>query len=152
MPFFPTSNLKYSGEAFQQRNEETGDFYGFIKDIRPIKSNTNSTVFGVIEIEVPGKPGVFQDYLNYNPAKAQQNTDFIVSHAKQAVLSTGKSVNADLLQQSVDWAEKVYNQIKDEHLRIHFAQNRTSRGLNIVYIPQSEDQAQSAPMADQPAF
>ena len=91
MSFFPTTNAKSNGANFPEQNRKCGPFSGVIKDIRPIKSNSNNTVFAVIELEVQGEPGVFQDYLNFNPKKA-----------KTAVSSNNKEEESTYVVQSGD--------------------------------------------------
>lgn len=143
MSFFPTTDVKSNGANFAEQNRKTGSFTGKIKDIRQIKSSNNPTVFAVIEIEVPGEPGVFQDYLNFNPAKAEKSMGFLVSHAKSAVLSTGNTVDDG--EKDMAWVENAYTQIGNNHLDVHFTQSMNANGqLNINYIPKTSQMVQQA--------
>ena len=138
MSFFPQSKIKSNGNNFPQQNRTTGQFVGKIKAIREIKSNSNPTVFGVIELEVEGQPGVFQDYLNYNPNKAEQSVGFLVSHAKACVLSTGATVNADE-EKDLNWVESTYRALLANQADIHFTQTADQNGrVSINYDAQQE--------------
>lgn len=149
MSFFPTTDVKSNGANFAEQNRKTGSFTGKFKDIRPITSKSNPTVFAVIEIEVPGEPGVFQDYLNFNPNKAENSMGFLVSHAKSAVLSTGNKV--DDSEKDIAWVEAAYKQIGDKHLDVHFSQSMNANGqLSINYIPKESQTVATTPTVAQP--
>lgn len=140
MSIFPNTNAKSNGASFPQQNRSTGIFTGVIKDIREIKSNTASTVFGVIEIEVEGQSGVFQDYLNFNPDKAVESMGYLVSHCKAAIESAGKTIDNPDEEKTMAWVEQSYNKLKDGKLPITFQQTINSRGqLNINFV--SKDSA-----------
>lgn len=139
MSFFPTTNAKSNGANFPEQNRKCGEFQGVIKDIRPIKSNSNNTVFAVIELEVQGEPGVFQDYLNFNPKKATESMGYLVSHCKSAILSAGLSLSNPDEEKDMQWVEASYQKLKDAKKVLNFQQSANSRGqLNINYIPVSE--------------
>ena len=151
MSFFPITNAKSNGANFAQRNEKCAEFIGKLTAIRQITSKTNPTVFAVVEIEVPGEPGVFQDYLNFNPTKAEQSMSFLVSHVKQAIQSAGYPV--DDAEKDMAWVEKAYNQLIVNKCDVHFAQSRSTRGLNITYLPQEgKSQTPEVNMPPMPAI
>ena len=87
----PITQVKSAGSNISIANTETGRFTGRIKDIRNITSARANTVFAVIDIEVPGKSGLFTDYLNFNQAKAEQSMSFLVNHIKQMCQSANQS-------------------------------------------------------------
>lgn len=139
MSFFPQTNTKSNGNAVSQANRECGNFKGIIKDIREIKSTNNPSVFAVIDIEVEGKPGVFQDYLNFNPQKAEQSMGFLVAHCKSAILSTGAPISNPDEEKDMNWVETSYTKLKDSKSVLHFQQSADANGrLNINYIPVSQ--------------
>lgn len=139
MSIFPTTNAKSNGANFPEQNRECGQFTGYIKAIRPIKSNSNSTVFAVIELEVPGKPGVFQDYLNFNENKATESMGYLVSHCKSAILSTGNTISNPDEEKDMDWVEQSYDKLMKSKANLTFQQSSNSRGqLNINYVSPSE--------------
>ena len=139
MSFFPTTNAKSNGANFAEQNRECGVFTGVIKDIREIHSNSNSTVFGVIEIEVPGKAGVFQDYLNFNQEKATESMGYLVSHCKSAILSAGETIANPDEEKDMAWVEASYKKLKDGKMKVTFQQSMNSRGqLNINFVTASE--------------
>ena len=139
MSIFPNTNAKSNGANFPEQNRTCAQFTGVIKDIRPIKSNSNATVFAVIEIEVQGQPGVFQDYLNFNPDKATESMGYLVSHCKSAILSAGQEITNPDEEKDMEWVEKSYNKLKDGKMPITFQQSANSRGqLNINYVSASE--------------
>ena len=139
MSFFPQTNAKSNGANFPEQNRKCGTFTGVIKDIRPIKSNNNSTVFAVIELEVDGEPGVFQDYLNFNPDKAAESMGYLVSHCKAAILSAGETISNPDEEKDMDWVEKSYAKLKDGKIKLNFQQSSNSRGqLNINYVSASD--------------
>lgn len=135
MAFFPTTNVKSNGASFSEQNKTCSTFTGKISAIREIKSDKNPTVFGVIEIKVDGQPGVFQDYLNFNPSKANKSMSFLVSHCKACISSTGQAISNPEEEKDMDWIEKSYNKIKDGGLSVTFTQSMNAKGqLNISYI------------------
>lgn len=137
MSFFPQTTVTASGNNYTQANLECGDFTGIIKDIREIKSNSNPTVFAVIDIEVEGKPGVFQDYLNFNSNKAEQSMGFLVSHTKQAILSSGNTVDLNE-NKDMAWVEQSLNKLKESKTKLDFNQSCNSKGqVNITFIPKN---------------
>lgn len=133
--FFPQTQAKSNGAGFAEQNRKCSTFTGKISAIRPIKSDKNPTVFGVIEITVDGEPGVFQDYLNFNPNKAQESMSFLVSHCKSAIISTGNEVINPDEEKDMAWVERSYRQIVDQNLSVTFNQSQNNRGqLNITYL------------------
>lgn len=139
MSFFPNTNAKSNGANFTEQNRKCGNFTGIIKDIREIHSNSNNTVFGVIEIEVAGEPGVFQDYLNFNPAKATESMGYLVAHCKSAILSAGQPISNPDEEKDMAWVETSYQKLRDGKMPVHFQQSMNSRGqLNINFTTASE--------------
>lgn len=137
MSFFPQTNIKANGNNYTVANLKCGEFTGVIKDIRQIKSNANPTVFAVVDIEVAGEPGLFQDYLNFNSNKAEQSMGFLVSHTKQAVISAGKTVSLDE-EKDMAWVESTLSNLKDTQTPIHFRQSQNGQGrVTINFIPAS---------------
>lgn len=135
MSFFPTTNAKSNGANFPEQNRKCGPFVGVIKDIRPIKSNSNSTVFAVIELEVEGEPGVFQDYLNFNPDKAAESMGYLVSHCKAAIESAGLPISNPDEEKDMGWVESSYDKLKKSGAKLNFQQSANSRGqLNINFV------------------
>ena len=143
MSFFPQTNIKSNGANFAEQNRKCGTFTGKIARIRQITSKNNPTVFAVIELEAPNEPGVFQDYLNFNPQKAEKSMGFLVAHAKSAVLSTGNTV--DETEKDMNWVESAYAKIGNEQLDVCFTQSMNANGqLNINYIPKNSQMVQQA--------
>ena len=135
MSFFPNTNAKSNGNNFPEQNRECGQFEGVIKALRPIKSNSNSTVFAVLELEVAGKPGVFQDYLNFNENKAAESMGFLVSHCKAAILSAGLPISNPDAEKDMAWVEESYNKLMKNGAKLTFQQSANYRGqLSINYV------------------
>lgn len=132
---FPQTNIKSSGANFPQQNRECGTFTGIITAIRPISSKNNATVFAVIEIEVAGKAGVFQDYLNFNPEKAVESMGYLVSHCKAAIESAGKEISNPEEEKDIEWVEQSYNKLMTGKTPVTFQQSANSKGqLNINFV------------------
>lgn len=139
MSIFPQTDAKSNGANFPEQNRKCGPFTGVIKDIRPIKSNSNSTVFAVIELEVEGEPGVFQDYLNFNPEKATESMGYLVSHCKAAILSAGLPIANPDEEKDMNWVEESYDKLKKAGAKLNFQQSANSRGqLNINFVAAGE--------------
>lgn len=139
MSFFPNTNAKSNGANFPEQNRKCGPFTGVIKALRPIKSNSNSTVFAVLELEVEGEPGVFQDYLNFNPEKATESMGYLVSHCKAAILSAGLTINNPDEEKDMAWVEDSYNKLMKAGAKLNFQQSSNSRGqLNINFVAAGE--------------
>lgn len=135
MAIFPTSTAKSNGANFPQQNRETGDFTGVITAMRPIRSNSNNTVFAVLEIAVEGKAGLFQDYLNFNPAKEAESVGYLVSHCKAAIESAGGQISNPDEEKDLTWVETSYQKLIDKKAKVKFQQSMNSRGqLNINFI------------------
>ena len=135
MAIFPTSTAKSNGANFPQQNRETGDFTGVITAMRPIRSNSNNTVFAVLEIAVEGKAGLFQDYLNFNPAKEAESVGYLVSHCKAAIESAGGQISNPDEEKDLTWVETSYQKLIDKKAKVDFQQSMNSRGqLNINFI------------------
>ena len=135
MAIFPTSTAKSNGANFPQQNRETGDFTGVITAMRPIRSNSNNTVFAVLEIAVEGKAGLFQDYLNFNPAKEAESVGYLVSHCKAAIESAGGQISNPDEEKDLTWVETSYQKLIDKKAKVEFQQSMNSRGqLNINFI------------------
>lgn len=135
MAIFPTSTAKSNGANFPQQNRETGDFTGVITAMRPIRSNSNNTVFAVLEIAVEGKAGLFQDYLNFNPAKETESVGYLVSHCKAAIESAGGQISNPDEEKDLTWVETSYQKLIDKKAKVKFQQSMNSRGqLNINFI------------------
>lgn len=135
MAIFPTSTAKSNGANFPQQNRETGDFTGVITAMRPIHSSSNNTVFAVLEIAVEGKAGLFQDYLNFNPAKEAESVGYLVSHCKAAIESAGGQISNPDEEKDLTWVEASYQKLIDKKAKVSFQQSMNSRGqLNINFI------------------
>lgn len=140
MSFFPQTNTKSNGANFPQQNRKSGNFHGKIVAIREITSSKNPTVFGVIELEVEGEAGVFQDYLNFNPDKAESSMGYLVSHCKAAIESSGQKISNPDEEKDMEWVEKSYEKLKKANAILYFNQSVNSQGqLNINFIPETKE-------------
>lgn len=134
----PQTKLTSAGSSFASQNRKSGTFKGTIIDIREIKSHTTPTLFGVVEIQVPGESGVFQLYLNFNdstPEKAQGSLDFIVAQAKNAILSSGATVDDG--EKTLEWAVQSLEKLKESKAEVAFTQSERMNGqLDLRFIAQ----------------
>lgn len=138
MAIFPTSTAKSNGANFPQQNRETGPFTGVITAMRPIHSNSNNTVFAVLEMTVEGKAGLFLDYLNFNPAKETESVGYLVSHCKAAIESAGGNITNPDEEKDLTWVETSYQKLIDKKAKVNFQQSMNSKGqLNINFITAS---------------
>lgn len=130
--FFPKTNARSTGQGFTNQNRRVGEFKGKLKALRPIRSRQNPTVFAVIDIEVPGEQGVFQDYLNFNPNKDAQSMSYLVNHTKSLIASAGYESTDE--EQGMDWVEATIKELVDNGVEITFNQSRNQNGLSINYL------------------
>lgn len=130
--FFPQCAVKSNGQGYTNQNRKTGPFKGQLKALRPIRSKTNPTVFAVLDIEVPGELGVFQDFLNFNPAKAEQTMSYLVNHVKALAYACGETVNPDE-EKDMAWVEQTLTALVNKHATVAFTQDPNKRGLSINY-------------------
>lgn len=155
---FPKTNIKATGTAYDVRNESLGEFYGHIKDVRPITSEKDPTVFGVIDIEGADEkgnvlPGPFQFYLHYNPdttpdrandpesSKASRSVGFLKNSATDLAIACGKTPVAPQPGQEMAWAEQMFNAFAQSGDKFWFKQSQSSRGLEIRFITKNSAQA-----------
>lgn len=129
---FPSTKIKSSGAGFAQQNTKLGEFKGRIKALRGIASSKAHTVFGVIDIEVEGELGVFQDYLNFNEAKATESMNYLVNHTKALVQSAGFEVDPNE-EKDIAWVQQVITELAENHAEVSFTQRQVNRGLSINY-------------------
>lgn len=148
---FPKTNVKATGQSYDRRNESTGIFHGHIKEIREIKSESDPTVFGVVDIKADKQPGIFQFFLHYNPdttedrpnepgsSKASRSAGFLRDSAKDLIIACGQTPNSPKAGEEVAWAEKAFNKVEQDKLAFWFQQRRTSRGLDISFINDADE-------------
>ena len=138
---FPTSTIKTAGNAFTTQNTQCGDFQGHIKEMRPIKSNSNPTCFGVLDIEVKGERKPFQFYLNYNPQKEESSVSYLVSKTKDLIIACGKQPDMEA-ERDMAWVENTLKALISEKAEFWFKQREGKRGLEIDFLdkaPTSKD-------------
>lgn len=128
---WPTTQTKSNGNGYTNQNKSVGQFQGTITGLRPITSQKDPTVFAVIDIQVPGKVGKFQDFLHYNPEKDTQSMSFLVNRTKAILQSAGYEVNSDG-EMDINWVQQVLTELIGKDVR--FVQERVERGLDIQYI------------------
>lgn len=134
--FFPKSDVKSTGEGYTNQNRAIGsNIKGKIKALRPLKSAKNPTVFAVIDIEVPGQFGVFQDFLNFSAEKPEQSMSYLVNHTKAILASAGLEDTEEDAEKDMDWVESALKALAEGHYVVNFNQEQTPRGLDITYNP-----------------
>ena len=126
---FPKCDVKSNGANFPQQNRKCSRFTGTFKQMREISSQRSSTVFGVIEIEVSGESGVFQDYLNFNPQKPEKSMGFLVAHCKAAAKAAGLEIS-DEEEHDMEWVQKTYESLMGKSVR--FEQTMNANGQTSI--------------------
>lgn len=130
---WPTTAARSNGNGYINQCRAVGQFRGSIKNIRPLQSQKDSTVFAVIDIEVPGKVGMFQDYLHFNPAKEAASISFLVNRTKAIAASAGYDTDENE-EHDIDWVRETIEELVQAKAQVAFIQERVERGLDIQYL------------------
>lgn len=130
---WPTTAARSNGNGYINQCRAVGQFRGSIKNIRPLQSQKDSTVFAVIDIEVPGKVGMFQDYLHFNPAKEAASISFLVNRTKAIAASAGYDTDENE-EHDINWVRETIEELVQAKAQVAFIQERVERGLDIQYL------------------
>ena len=137
---FPQTNIKSNGNNFTTQNRTCDTFTGIIKAIRGAKSARNASLFAIVDLEVEGQPGVFQDFLNFNPAKETQSMSYLVNHTKAAILSAGLTIANQDEEKDMTWVRNSWNKLMTRGAKLRFVQTMNGKGqLDINFVsPEAE--------------
>lgn len=134
LSFFPETEEKADGNNYQNRNPKLGVFTGVIKDIRPLQSPKKSTLFAVIDIEVEGETLPFQEFLHFNPKKANASVQYLVNICKTIAKSAGAEIDHEGLW-NMKQVKEVLLELRDNKVPVHFIQQQNAKGqLDITYM------------------
>lgn len=130
---WPNTEARSNGNGYINQCRAVGQFKGNIKNIRPLRSQKDNTVFAVIDIEVPGKIGLFQDYLHFNPTKENASISFLVNRTKAIAASAGYDTDEDK-EHDINWVRETIEELVRAKAQVAFIQERVERGLDIQYL------------------
>lgn len=130
---WPKTQVKSNGNGYVNQNRCSGQFVGTLKALRPIVSQKDPTVFAVIDIAVPGKVGVFQDFLHFNEQKAEASMSFLVNRVKAIMASAGAGEEEES-EHDIAWVQNILQELIAGQAQVKFIQEHVARGLDIQYI------------------